>query len=158
MILSVRRDRVRWAEIPHKFEGGTPNISGVHGLGAAIDYLNSIGMDKVRKHEVELVTYAMEQLGQLDGLKVFGPQDPARRSGVISFEFRGIHPHDLATIIGREGVCARAGHHCCQPLMKNLGRQGTTRASFYIYNTREDVDVLVGALKKAGEVFKDVIL
>ena len=158
MILSVRRDRVRWAEIPHKFEGGTPNISGVHGLGAAIDYLNSIGMDKVREHEVELVTYAMEQLGQLEGLKVFGPQDPARRSGVISFEFRGIHPHDLATIIGREGVCARAGHHCCQPLMKNLGRQGTTRASFYIYNTRKDVDVLVGALKKAGEVFKDVIL
>lgn len=157
MILSVRKERVLWAEIPHKFEGGTPNISGVHGLGAAIDYLNSIGMDKVREHEMELTKYAFGRLEKLNGLKIFGPKDPEKRSGVLSFEFRGIHPHDLATLIGREGVCARAGHHCCQPLMKNLGRQGTTRASFYIYNTKKDVDVLANALEKAGEVFKDVL-
>ena len=157
MILSVRQDRVRWAELPHKFEGGTPNISGVHGLGAAIDSLNSVGMENVRKHEVELTTYAMERLSQIDGLKIYGPEDPAKRSGVISFDFRGIHPHDLATLIGREGICARAGHHCCQPLMRKWGRQGTTRASFYIYNTREDVDALANALEKAGEVFKGVL-
>lgn len=157
MILSVRKDRVLWADLPHKFEGGTPNISGVHGLGAAIDYLNAVGIDKIRQHEVALTSYAMEQMSKLDGLRVFGPQDPNQRSGVISFEFRGIHPHDLATLIGREGICARAGHHCCQPLIKQLGRQGTTRVSFYLYNTTEDVDKLMAALKKAAEVFKDII-
>lgn len=157
MILSVRQDRVRWAELPHKFEGGTPNISGVHGLGAAVDYLQSVGMDKVRAHELELTTYAFEQLSQLENLIIYGPQDPAKRSGVLSFDFHGIHPHDLATLIGREGICARAGHHCCQPLLKKFGRQGTTRASFYLYNTRADVDALVAALKKAHEVFKEVL-
>jgi cysteine desulfurase / selenocysteine lyase len=157
MILSVRQDRVLWAEVPHKFEGGTPNISGVHGLGAAVDYLQSVGMEKVRAHELELVSYALEQLSKLDGLIIYGPKDPKKRSGVISFDFNGIHPHDLATIIGREGICVRAGHHCCQPLLKKLGRQGTTRASFYLYNTRKDVDALVSALGKAKEVFKEVL-
>jgi cysteine desulfurase / selenocysteine lyase len=157
MILSVRQDRVLWAELPHKFEGGTPNISGVHGLGAAIDYLNSVGMDKVRQHEIDLTTYAFERFGKVQGLKLYGPPDPQKRSGVMSFDFRGIHPHDLATLIGREGVCARAGHHCCQPLMRKWGRQGTTRASFYIYSTKKDVDALADALEKAALVFKDVI-
>lgn len=157
MILSVRQDRVRWAELPHKFEGGTPNISGVHGLGAAVDYLQEVGMDNIRAHELELVGYAMEQFSNLDGLIVYGPQDPLKRSGVLSFDFHGIHPHDLATLIGREGVCVRAGHHCCQPLLKKLGRQGTTRASFYLYNTKKDVDALVLALKKAHEVFKEIL-
>lgn len=157
MILSVRQDRVRWADLPHKFEGGTPNISGVHGLGAAVDYLMSIGMEKVRAHELELVSYAFEQLSRLDGLVIYGPKEPEKRSGVVSFDFNGIHPHDLATLIGREGICARAGHHCCQPLVKKLGRQGTTRASFYIYNTKEDVDALVSALGKAREVFKEIL-
>lgn len=156
MILSVRQDRVRWADLPHKFEGGTPNISGVHGLGAAIDYLNSVGMAKIREHEVKLTKYAFQRLGQLEGMKIFGPTDPQKRSGVISFDYKGIHPHDLATLIGREGVCARAGHHCCQPLMRKFGRQGTTRASFYLYNTEKDVDALAEALEKAGEIFKDV--
>ena len=114
-------------------------------------------MDKVRAHELELTTYAFEQLSQLKNLIIYGPQDPAKRSGVLSFDFHGIHPHDLATLIGREGICARAGHHCCQPLLKKFGRQGTTRASFYLYNTRADVDALVAALKKAHEVFKEVL-
>ncbi len=156
MILSVREDRVRWADLPHKFEGGTPNISGVHGLGAAIDYLEELGMQTVRAHELELTEYALEQLGQFESLQIFGPATAEARSGVISFDFRGIHPHDLATILGREGVCIRAGHHCCQPLMRRWGRQGTTRASFYVYNTRADVDALILALQKAAQIFRGV--
>ena len=157
MILSVRQDRVRWAELPRKFEGGTPNISGVHGLGAAIDYLESVGMDAIRQHEMILTEYAFERLSELDGLKIYGPRDSHRRSGVVSFDFKGIHPHDLATLIGREGVCARAGHHCCQPLMRRWSRQGTTRASFYLYSTKAEIDILAAALKKASVVFKDIL-
>lgn len=162
MILSVRPDpqvalrglRVQWAELPYKFEGGTPNISGVHGLGAALEYLSAVGMENIRRHEVELNAYAMERLAQVEGLTLFGPSDPERRSGVISFDFQGIHPHDLATLLGREGVCVRAGHHCCQPLMRHWRRQGTTRASFYLYTTRDDVEALTQALGKAAAVFK----
>lgn len=154
MILSVRQDRVQWAELPYKFEGGTPNISGVHGLGAAIDYLQSVGMSEVRRHEVELNAYAAERLGRVEGLTIFGPADPELRSGVLSFDLKGIHPHDLATLLGREGVCVRAGHHCCQPLMRHWRRQGTTRASFYLYTTRADVDALAEALQKAAKVFE----
>lgn len=154
MILSVRQERVRWADLPHKFEGGTPNISGVHGLSRAVDYLNTFGMDAVRAHEVDLTSYALEKMSSIPGLKVYGPEDPLKRSGVLSFDFRGIHPHDLATLLGREGVCVRAGHHCCQPLMRKWGRQGTTRASFYLYSTTNDVDRLTEALEKAQTVFK----
>lgn len=154
MILSVRQDRVLWAELPSKFEGGTPNIAGVHGLAAAIDYLENIGMQAVREHELELTSYAMQRLSQLEGLTMFGPADPAKRSGVISFDFKGIHPHDLATLLAREKVCVRAGHHCCQPLMRCFRRQGTTRASFYFYNKPEEVDALILALSKAAKVFK----
>ena len=157
MILSVRQDRVLWADLPHKFEGGTPNISGVHGLGAAIDYLESVGMEHVRAHERKLTEYAFERLEGLEGLTIYGPRDPEKRSGVMSFDYRGIHPHDLATLLGREGVCARAGHHCCQPLMRKIGRQGTTRASFYLYNSEKDVDALADALSKAAEVFKEIL-
>ena len=113
-------------------------------------------MDKIRAHEVKLTEYAFERLAKLEGLKIYGPHEPNKRSGVISFDYKGIHPHDLATLIGRENVCTRAGHHCCQPLMKKLGRQGTTRASFYLYNSERDVDALAVALEKAGEIFKDV--
>lgn len=162
MILSVRPDpavalqglRVQWADLPYKFEGGTPNISGVHGLGAAIDYLQSVGMDNVRQHEIELNAYAQERLSRIEGLTTFGPRDPERRSGVLSFDLKGIHPHDLATLLGREGVCVRAGHHCCQPLMRQWRRQGTTRASFYLYTTRADIDALAEALEKAARVFE----
>lgn len=156
MILSVRQDRVRWADLPHKFEGGTPNISGVHGLGAAIDYLNKVGMENVRQHEIELTEYALKRLTPIEGLTIYGPKEAHLRSGVMSFDFKGIHPHDLATILGREGVCIRAGHHCCQPLMRAWRRQGTTRASFYIYTTPEDIDALAKALTVAADVFKGV--
>lgn len=161
MILSVRPEtkapqglQVRWAELPHKFEGGTPNISGVHGLGAAIDYLQSIGMENIRAHEIELNRYANERLSRIEGLTLFGPSQPEKRSGVLSFDLKGIHPHDLATLLGREGVCVRAGHHCCQPLMRHWRRQGTTRASFYFYTTPRDIDALADALEKAANVFE----
>jgi cysteine desulfurase/selenocysteine lyase len=162
MILSVRPDpsvvssglKVRWADLPYRFEGGTPNISGVHGLGAAIDYLWTVGMDNIRRHEIELNAYAAQRLAQVEGLTVFGPTDPTQRAGVLSFDLKGIHPHDLATLLGREGVCVRAGHHCCQPLMRHWRRQGTTRASFYHYTTGADVDALAVALGKAAKVFE----
>ncbi len=161
MILSVRPEtqapqglQVRWADLPHKFEGGTPNISGVHGLGAAIDYLSEIGMDAIRSHEIELNRYAHERLSKIEGLTLFGPSEPEKRSGVLSFDFKGIHPHDLATLLGREGACVRAGHHCCQPLMRHWRRQGTTRASFYLYTTPKDIDALANALEKAASVFQ----
>lgn len=157
MILSVRQDKVQWAELPAKFEGGTPNISGVHGLGAAVEYLESVGMSNIRAHEIELNAYAAERLSRVEGLTMFGPSDPAERSGVLSFDLKNIHPHDLATLLGREGVCVRAGHHCCQPLMRSFRRQGTTRASFYLYNTRADIDALATALEKAAKVFEGYV-
>lgn len=157
MILQVKRDRVRWAEVPAKFEGGTPNIAGVIGLGAAIDYLEKLGMDKVRSHEQKLLAAALERLGNLEGMKLLGPCDPEEQSGVISFEYRGIHPHDMATILDRENICVRAGHHCCQPLMREFGMTGTTRASFYIYNNEADLDALEDGLDKAAEVFAGVL-
>ena len=154
MILSVRQDKVKWAELPQKFEGGTPNISGVHGLGAAVEYLQSVGMDTVRAHELDLNRYALERLATIDGLRVIGPSQPERRSGVVSFELSGVHPHDLATVLGREGVCVRAGYHCCQPLMRHWKCPGTTRASFYLYTTRADIDALVKGLEKAARIFE----
>lgn len=164
MILSVRPEtrapqglQVRWADLPHKFEGGTPNISGVHGLGAAVDYLTSLGMDNVRAHEIELNRYANQRLSEIEGLTLFGPSQPEKRSGVLSFDLKGIHPHDLATLLGREGVCVRAGHHCCQPLMRHWRRQGTTRASFYFYNQPKDIDALAVALEKAASVFEGFV-
>ncbi len=154
MILSVRQGKVKWADLPQKFEGGTPNISGVHGLGAAIDYLQSVGMEEIRAHEIELNQYALKKLVGIEGLRIIGPRDAEKRSGVVSFEMTGIHPHDLATILGREGVCVRAGHHCCQPLMRHWGCAGTTRASFYFYTTTDNIDALAKALEVAAKVFE----
>ncbi|MCA9794239.1 MAG: SufS family cysteine desulfurase [Candidatus Eremiobacteraeota bacterium] len=156
MILQVKRERTRFGEVPQRFEAGTPHIAGAIGLGAAIDYLSEFGMDRVRAHEQMLLEYAFTTLGKLDGMRLLGPADTARQSGVLSFDYRGIHPHDLATLLDREQVCIRAGHHCCQPLMRQLGMAGTTRASFYIYNTTADVDRLAVALGKASEVFTGV--
>ena len=157
MILSVKRDRCTFAELPAKFEGGTPNIAGVIGLGAAARYLMKIGMDKVRQHEKELLREALDQLGALEGMKFFGPCDPEIQSGVISFEYKGIHPHDMATLLDRQGVCIRAGHHCCQPLMREFGMSGTTRASFYLYNDGKDIDRLEYGLLEAAKVFAHVL-
>ena len=153
MILEVWIDHATYNEIPYKFEAGTPNIAQSIGLGTAVDYLNELGMEDVHRHEVELVTYALGELRKIDGLRVFGPADPAKRGGVVSFWMDDLHPHDLATIVDTEGVAIRAGHHCAQPLMRVLGVPATSRASFYIYNTNEDVDALVAALGKARETF-----
>ena len=153
MILEVWIDHATYNEIPYKFEAGTPNIAQSIGLGTAVDYLNELGMEDVHRHEVELVTYALGELRKIDGLRVFGPADPAKRGGVVSFWMDDLHPHDLATIVDTEGVAIRAGHHCAQPLMRVLGVPATSRASFYVYNTNEDVDALVAALGKARETF-----
>lgn len=157
MIKSVKRERTLFADIPQKFEAGTPPIGEAIGLGAAVDYLRTVGMEKVRQHERELLEYAFRTLGALQGMRLLGPCDSAVQSGVLSFDYRGLHPHDLATILDREGIAVRAGHHCCQPLMRQFGLPGTTRASFYVYNTREDVDQLAHGLETASEVFADVL-
>ena len=151
MILEVWLDRATYNEIPHKFEAGTQPFAQMVGLGAAVDYLNELGMDAIRRHEVEIVGYALKQLSQVEGLKIHGPMDPEARGGVVSFWLDDVHPHDLATIVDTEGVCVRAGHHCAQVLMRRLNVPATTRASFYVYNTNEDVDALVAAVGTARE-------
>jgi len=153
MISQVGLESSTWAELPGKFEAGTSAITEVVGLGAAIDYLTAIGLDAVRAHEHDLSTYALERLPEVEGLRIFGPAEADSRGGVISFELEGIHPHDLAEICDRSGVCIRAGHHCAQPLMRELGVSATARASFHVYNDREDIDRLVESLREAREVF-----
>lgn len=155
MIANVTTTGATWAEIPYKFEAGTPPIGEAAGLGAAIEYLDSIGTDEIHKHEQQIVSYALGSLVEAfgDGITVFGPQDPASRGSAMSFVFHDVHPHDLATILDQEGVAIRAGHHCAKPLMTHLGLNATARASFYIYNTEEDVDALVRALGVAGDLF-----
>jgi cysteine desulfurase/selenocysteine lyase len=142
-----------WKELPWKFEGGTPIIAGAIGLGAAIDFLQSIGLDNIHKHEHSLVTYAMEQLSTIEGFQAYGPKE---RAGIVTFNLDDVHPHDLATVLDAEGIAVRAGHHCAQPLMKWLDVTATARASFYLYNTEKDVDVLVKGLIKTKEYFGHV--
>ncbi|HEX2240652.1 MAG TPA: cysteine desulfurase [Actinomycetota bacterium] len=151
MIREVWADRATWNEIPYKFEAGTPNIAQAVGMGAAVEYLEGLGMDAIRDHEIEITTYAMEKLRDA-GATVYGPA-AADRGGVVSFNLDEVHSHDLATILDQEGIALRAGHHCAQPLMRRLGVPATARASFYIYNSTDDVDALVGALDKAKEWF-----
>jgi cysteine desulfurase / selenocysteine lyase len=148
MIREVWPDRATYNEIPYKFEAGTPNIAQAVGMGAAVEYLEGLGMEAVRRHEVEIATYALERLREA-GATIYGPSDPEERGAVISFNIDGVHPHDLATILDQEGICIRAGHHCAQPLMRRLGVPATSRASFYIYNTHEEVDLLVNTLDAA---------
>ncbi len=154
MIATVGFDSSTWNELPWKFEAGTSPIAEGVGLGVAIDYLAAIGMDAVRAHERDLTGYALERLAEIDILRPFGPTDLDHRGGVVSFEVEGIHPHDIAELCDREGVCIRAGHHCAQPLMREMGVPATARASFHVYNSREDVDRLVDALQKARKVFE----
>ncbi len=142
-----------WNALPHKFEAGTPNVEGAVGLAAAVRYLDGLGMDAVRAHEVALTGYALEQLAAIDGLQVYGPAGAESRSGVVSFTLGDIHPHDLSTMLDVDGVCVRAGHHCAQPLMRALHVAATVRASFYVYNTTTDVDALVASLQKAKARF-----
>ncbi len=151
MIERVWDDHATWNRIPHKFEGGTPNVEAAVGLAAAIAYLERLGMERVAEHEQALARTAIERLGEIEGLTVYGPKD--HRAGVVPFTYGDIHPHDLATILDRDGVCIRAGHHCTQPLMRRLGVPATARASFYVYNDVDDIDALVTAVRKAGELF-----
>jgi cysteine desulfurase/selenocysteine lyase len=153
MIGRVDFDSSTWNELPWKFEAGTSPIAEGIGLGTAIDYLAAIGMERVRAHERELTAYALARLPEVAGLRIFGPLDPKRRGGVVSFALEGMHPHDIAELCDREAVCIRAGHHCAQPLMRTLGVPATARASFHVYNTRADVDRLVDALQAARQVF-----
>jgi cysteine desulfurase/selenocysteine lyase len=153
MIREVHTTGATWKEIPYKFEAGTPNISGAIGLGAAIDYLCKIGMENVHEHEKKITEYALSRMSGVGGTVVYGPRDVERRVGVISFNLGDIHPHDLASILDEEGIAIRSGHHCAQPLMEFLDIPAASRASFYIYNTKEEVDVLIGALEKARKLF-----
>jgi cysteine desulfurase/selenocysteine lyase len=152
MIMEVYPDHSNYKAPPHKFEAGTMNIAEEIGLASAIDYLEDLGMENVRAHERELTAYAIDALGSI-GATVYGPKDPEVRGGAISFWYKDVHPHDLAQVLDQEGVCVRPGHHCAQLLMRRLGVPATTRASFYVYNTREDVDALIAAVEKAGEFF-----
>jgi cysteine desulfurase/selenocysteine lyase len=153
MIRRVDFDGATWNDLPWKFEAGTPNIADVIAFGAAIDYLSDLGMYNVRDHEIEITEYALSRLRLLDEIILYGPPDARDRGGVVSFNYGDLHPHDVGTILDRHGVAVRAGHHCTQPLMRTLGVSGTARASFYIYNTREEVDVLVEALQAARDFF-----
>lgn len=154
MISKVEKFQTTWADIPWRFEGGTPNIAGAIGLAAAIRYLQAIGLDKIRDHERALTAYALDQLKAIPGLTIYGPQDAAQRGGVIAFTLNGVHPHDLATVLDTQQVAVRAGHHCAQPLMQRLGVVATARASFYLYNGQADVDRLVAAVNEAKEFFQ----
>ncbi|NYV67982.1 cysteine desulfurase [Bacillus sp. Gen3] len=145
-----------WKELPWKFEGGTPIIAGAIGLGAAIDFLEEIGMENILNHEHHLAEYALNRLKEIDGLSVYGPLNPMARAGVVTFNLDDVHPHDLATVLDAEGIAVRAGHHCAQPLMKWLNVSATARASFYLYNTEEDIDRFIAGLLKTKEYFSDV--
>jgi cysteine desulfurase / selenocysteine lyase len=155
MIEFVYDDHTTWNALPHKFEAGTPNAANAVGLAAAVEYLDKIGMDRVRQHERALMTLAQERLEAIEGIQIYGPP-PAERSGVVSFTMSDVHPHDLATILDGEGVCIRAGHHCAQPLMRRLDVPATARASFYVYNDERDIDALVTGILKAREIFSYV--
>jgi len=153
MIRKVTFEDATWNDVPWKFEAGTPNIADVIALGAAIDYLGDLGMDSVRSHEMEITAYALDRIRELDDITLYGPPDPADRGGVVSFNYGDLHPHDIGQVLDHHGVAIRAGHHCTQPLMRALGISGTARASFYIYNTPQEVDVMIDALKAARDFF-----
>ncbi|WP_419917588.1 SufS family cysteine desulfurase [Candidatus Poriferisocius sp.] len=155
MIANVTKEGFSTAEVPWKFEAGTPPIAEAVGLGAAVDYLSGLGMDQVREHEVALTGYALRTLTQRygDGIIIHGPTEPAERGGVLSFEYKGVHPHDVAQVLDRSGVCVRAGHHCAKPLMRVLGCVATSRASMYVYNDESDVDALADALSDTDDLF-----
>lgn len=140
-------------KLPYKFEGGTPNIAGAIGLGVAIDYLTELGMDNIQAYEEKLVTYLINRLQEIEGLEIYGPKK--RVSGIVSFNLKGLHPHDLATVLDMQGIAVRAGHHCAQPLMAWLDVPACARASLYFYNTKEDCDKLVTGIIKAKEFFEN---
>ena len=160
MIRQVHLQESTWNELPHKFEAGTPAIAEAIGMGAAIDYLNTLGMENVRAHEMELTQYALNRLQEVPTLRVIGPTQIAQRGGLAAFEMRAegtfpsIHPHDIAAILDRDAICIRAGHHCAQPLHDFYDLPATARASFYVYNTPEEIDQLVASLQNVRQIFK----
>jgi len=153
MISIVGRDESTWAELPHKFEAGTPNIAGAVGIAAAADFLDELGFDRIEEHGRDIVSYAVERLNAIDDIRVFGPNDASERSGVVSFLMGDAHPHDISTILDSEGIAIRAGHHCAQLVMQHFGVSATARASFYLYNSREDVDRLAEGLELVQGIF-----
>ena len=157
MIEYVHEQKTTFAPLPNKFEAGTQNVEGVVGLGAAIDYIDSIGYDKIQEHDREIVEYAREKLSKLDYLDIYMTPNAENHSAVISFNIKGVHPHDVASILDSENVCVRSGNHCAQPFMRFLGIDSTCRASFYIYNTKKDVDRLVDGIEKAYKMFEKYI-
>ena len=157
MVLEVSYQEASWADLPMKFEAGTPNIADSIGLGSAVDYLNALGMENVREHEKDLTAYALDRFkdADLEGLDLFGPDDPNIRGGVFSFNTPDVHPHDLGTFLDRMGIAVRTGHHCAMPLVRSLGVAATARASFYLYNTKKEVDILIDGVTEALRYFRD---
>jgi len=153
MISEVHLSGAKWNELPWKFEAGTSNIADVIAFGAAVDYLSSIGMDAVRAHERRLTAYALDVLPKVDGITVYGPSSPERRGGVIPFNYRDIHPHDVAAVLDEMGIAVRSGYHCAQPLHEWFRIPSSVRASFYIYNKESEVDALAEGVRMAGKVF-----
>ena len=154
MIREVHKYETTWNDLPYKFEAGTPNIADVIGFKTAIEYLQKIGMENIRNHELELTKYALDQMEKVQGITLYGAKEPEKRGGVVSFNFNDVHPHDVGTIIDKDGVAIRSGHHCAQVLMEKLNVAATNRASFYIYTTKEEIDVLITALQNVAKVFK----
>ena len=154
MIREVHKFETTYNDLPYKFEAGTPNVADVICFSAAIDYLTKIGMDNVRNHEIELTKYALEKLSKVKGMVIYGPKDSEKQGGVISFNFEDVHPHDVATIVDKNGVAIRSGHHCAQVLMEKLDVAATNRASFYIYTTKQEIDALINSLEEVAKVFK----
>lgn len=152
MIRKVKFEETTWGDLPHKFEAGTAPIAEAVGFGAAVDYLNAVGLDAIEQHEHDLVAYALDRLGDIPGIRLYGPP-PERRAGIVSFNMDGIHPHDVAQVLDGEGVAIRAGHHCCQPLMAKLGVAATNRASFYLYTVPDEIDRLADGLLRTRKIF-----
>jgi cysteine desulfurase/selenocysteine lyase len=153
MIREVTLERSTFNDIPWRFEAGTPNVAEAVGLGAAVDYLDAVGMDRVRAHEAAVTSYALRRLGEVDGLRLFGPSDLEQRGGVVSFILPGVHPHDVAQVLDAEGIAVRASDHCAKPLHRRFGVVASTRASFYVYNTTDEVEALVTAVEKVQRLF-----
>lgn len=153
MIWRVTKEKTTWGEIPAKFEAGTPPIAEAIGLGEAIDYLIRTGMDKINEHEKSLTGYALEELKKIPGITIYGDRELSNRGGAVSFNVKGVHPHDVGTILARDNIAMRVGHHCCQVLMKEMNVAATCRISFYLYNTKEDIDIFLDSLQKVREIF-----
>jgi cysteine desulfurase/selenocysteine lyase len=153
MIKEVHKENTIFNDLPYRFEGGTPNIADVIGFSSAVEYLNKIGMDNIRDHELEMTTYLLSRIQEIKNIKVYGPKIAKDRGGLVSFNIEGIHPHDCATILNDFGIAIRSGHHCAQVLMEKLDIVASSRASLYIYNTKEEIDILIDALNHARRIF-----